>query len=60
MATKFVRLRMDSHDAREKMLSALGQSGYKVWVEEKSKSVFGSKFYICFESASTRKEDEDE
>ena len=51
---------MDSHDAREKMLSALGQNGYKVWIEENKKSVFGSKFFVCFETKSAKKEDEDE
>lgn len=42
------------------MLSALGQNGYRVWVEEKKKSVFGSKFFLCFETPSTRKEDDDD
>lgn len=60
MATEVVRLRLDNYDAREKMLSALGQNGYRVWVEEKKKSVFGSKFYICFETSSNNKEDDDE
>ena len=51
---KIVRLKMNCYKHREAMAIALAESGYCVWVEEKTKYTYGhgidkSEYYICFE-----------
>ena len=42
------RFKIQSHDDREKMVTALANSGYKVWVEEKA-HLYQKEYYVCVE-----------
>lgn len=46
-----IRLKVQDADCREKMITALAGSGYKVWVEKEMEegSLYSARFFVCFE-----------
>ncbi len=50
--TKAISVKIESASDRMKMIEALANNGYKVWVEERNKlqySLTCGDFYVCFE-----------
>ena len=59
MRNRIIRLKINTYTDREKIVQALANSGYKVWVHEKKRQILGDDFYVCFHLRRTRrKEDE--
>jgi hypothetical protein len=52
MSDKTIRLKIQSHDDREKIVTALANSGYSVYVEEEEKFI-GSNFFVVFSKKPT-------
>lgn len=44
-----VKLKIQYQDDREKLISALANSGYKVWVEEVDDLIANTIYYVVFE-----------
>jgi len=44
-----IRVQIEGNENRSKMISALAESGYKVWVETINLHKGGTKYYVCFE-----------
>jgi len=43
-----ISLELNGYAEREQMTSALAESGYKVWVEEKKNFPYASTYLLCF------------
>jgi hypothetical protein len=48
-----VKLKIDSWADRQKIQHALASSGYKVWVEYKTRGLIHTDWFICFEIKSS-------
>lgn len=53
MKKKIIKVLINPYDDREKMISALAQNGYKVWVEEK-KIHWDTNYYVVFEQEESK------
>ena len=49
MKNKTIKIPIPYHADREKIVMALANSGYKVWVIEEDDSVATTLFTVCFE-----------
>jgi hypothetical protein len=49
MKKKIIRLKINAYADREKIIPALANSGYKVWVEKEDTILFSNDYFICFE-----------
>jgi hypothetical protein len=50
---KTIRLNIQNYDDREKMVTALANSGYHVWVEKVEpdyRAIPDNLYYVCFEN----------
>jgi hypothetical protein len=52
MENNIIKLKINYHTDRQNMVTALANSGYKVWVHEtENKSLIsGTDYFVCFES----------
>ena len=53
-----VELKINIYTERENIIKALANSGYKVWVKEMKRDMYGEDYFVCFEIKPI-KQDED-
>ena len=46
---KEIKLKIQKQQDRENMVTALANSGYKVWIEEKTDNLYNYTYYVIFE-----------
>lgn len=48
MIIRIIRINVNAHVDRDRMVLALANSGYSVWVEYENQFTSKAKYYVCF------------